>query len=284
MACALRSVCRRFRDAMEAYRFRIVALEWHTCMVAFLDTFKASSKTAQASVRHLFLLVDVDFDEDETPVGKAVFPSCTCFPHIYQPVEDIITLVSRRLETFWCIINQCHVFSALDSILHTPFPRLTHLTFWHRDLRPRVTSNEFQGELYPSLIDLHIGSSGVTMFRDGNVIALDLIRRAPRNCHMHVRLSGIALYRFTQADFAIVLGLAPPTSSFSLRLPRSVDNYTLVLNQATSSRRMAREGPRRTPAYRYICLIPCADINGHFEGPMSDIYADIMAKISAYVR
>ncbi|TFK50787.1 hypothetical protein OE88DRAFT_177560 [Heliocybe sulcata] len=230
-ACALRCVCRRFRDGMEKYRFQSVALEWRNQIPVFLDVVKKSSRTSREGIRHLFLLVDVDWRENEPDL-----------------IANLISLVAPRLQTICCIINEGRVSCVIPTVRRTAFPHLTHLTLWHRELSTGRIADPFGGslltaaegpkppnDLYPSLTNLHITFSGATSLWNGHSSVLALVRRAPPDLNIHVRLSGITLHASSADDFAVILRITAPTrnstGTHKVEMPRSIARYTLVLHK-----------------------------------------------------
>ncbi|TFK50791.1 hypothetical protein OE88DRAFT_1725962 [Heliocybe sulcata] len=210
-ACALRAVCKRLRSAMEPYRFHTVALEWRTQMITFAEVFKASSDIAQTSIRHLFVLFDIDFVAKDDAVRK------------------IITRSAPRLRSLFWIINRNPPSVTFNLIYKTRFPRLVHLTLWHRDLTARV-SHSPEKILYPSLKYLHIASDAMS-FEDGHTTVESLVRcHVPHTSLLNIRLSGV-VYKSKSTSlelFANVVGFSHSPTGI-VKLPPNVTCYTLEM-------------------------------------------------------
>ncbi|EPQ58780.1 hypothetical protein GLOTRDRAFT_125110 [Gloeophyllum trabeum ATCC 11539] len=110
--CALRSTSRSLRAACDPFRFHTVAVTTHRQITAFLAAFTQSSPPAQASVRHLFVVI----------CGFSI-----------EPGNQILRATARTVETLALVCTARYKgLPAHDALLQTAFPRLVALTVRYR--------------------------------------------------------------------------------------------------------------------------------------------------------
>ncbi|TFK47056.1 hypothetical protein OE88DRAFT_852594 [Heliocybe sulcata] len=229
-SCSIRGACRLFREAMERYRFRCVALSSYKQITLFYDTFTAqsTSDTARVSVRHLFLINNTNYPRNS--MGELLFATSSLLTDRQCAVESIVSSVSATLETFYCIIvssNRLTVASCplSKTILTTHFPRLTHLTFHLRafitssltlaDLPPDMAMEEAPFMTFPALTHLHLSFKCQAPLQAAHVRLQTFIRRASASLR-HVHISGIVYNRHNGIPLGAGVDLLPLQSGFRL--------------------------------------------------------------------
>ncbi|EPQ58783.1 hypothetical protein GLOTRDRAFT_125113 [Gloeophyllum trabeum ATCC 11539] len=219
-AASLRLVCKSCCALVERYRFRSVAITNSAKASRFLEICRASPGGG-CGIRHLFMILT----EQAPKVGVG---------------EAIIQIAAPTIETLTLRLGMSNGASIYHTILSTPFPRLTHLTFAHPErprypLVPNDTSLRVDPPcLFPDLRYLRLAFGWSPLLDTAHQgLALFVARASPSKL-THVRLSDVKLTVRQIYVLRDVLGLPLPDfyqyqelQERTPQLPSSVRQYTV---------------------------------------------------------